>query len=327
MQNLLKPRSIDVQQLSPVHARVVMEPFERGYGHTLGNALRRILLSSMEGAAPTEVTIDGVLHEYSTLEGVREDVVDILLNLKGVVLKMHNRREAVLKLSKEGEGVVTAADIETSHDVEIVNPGHVIANIAPGGKLSMQIRVESGRGYVPANQRQIAKENRVIGQIMLDASFSPVRRVSYHVESARVEQRTDLDKLILDIETNGAIDNAEEAVRRAARMLMEQLSIFSDLEGTPTGTSSDASGPTPVDPVLVRPVDDLELTVRSANCLKAENIYYIGDLIQRTETELLKTPNLGRKSLNEIKEVLASRGLTLGMKLEGWPPAGLEKLG
>jgi DNA-directed RNA polymerase subunit alpha len=324
MHTLLKPRSIDVQQLSPVHARVVMEPFERGYGHTLGNALRRILLSSMEGVAPTEVSIEGVLHEYSTLEGVREDVVDILLNLKGVVLKMHSRREATLTLSKEGEGIVRAGDIETAHDIEIVNPDHVIAHIAPGGKLKMQIRVESGRGYVPANQRQIARENRVIGQIMLDASFSPVRRVSYHVESARVEQRTDLDKLVLDIETNGAIDNAEEAVRTAARILMEQLSVFADLEGTPM--SAEAPKASSVDPILVRPVDDLELTVRSANCLKAENIYYIGDLIQRTETELLKTPNLGRKSLNEIKEVLASRGLTLGMKLENWPPAGLEKL-
>ena len=327
MQSLLKPRSIDVQQLSPVHARVVMEPFERGYGHTLGNALRRILLSSMEGTAPTEVSIDGVLHEYSTLDGVREDVDDVLLNLKGVVMRMHNRREAVLTLSKDGEGIVTAADIETTHDVEIVNPEHVIAHIAPGGKLKMQIRVETGRGYVPANVRQIAKENRMIGQIMLDASFSPVRRVSYHVESARVEQRTDLDKLVLDIETNGAIDNPEEAVRRAARILMEQLSVFAELEGTPMSGGSDVKGPAPVDPVLVRPVDDLELTVRSANCLKAENIYYIGDLIQRTETELLKTPNLGRKSLNEIKEVLASRGLTLGMKLENWPPVGLEKLG
>ena len=265
-----------------------------------------------------------MLHEYSTLDGVREDVVDVLLNLKGVVLKMHNRREATLTLSRSGEGVVTARDIETTHDIEIVNPDHVIAHIAPGGKLNMQIRVESGRGYVPANQREIARENRAIGQIMLDASFSPVRRVSYSVESARVEQRTDLDKLILDIETNGAIDNAEEAVRTAARILMEQLSVFADLEGTPL--SAEAPKQTSVDPVLVRPVDDLELTVRSANCLKAENIYYIGDLIQRTETELLKTPNLGRKSLNEIKEVLASRGLTLGMKLEGWPPAGLEKL-
>jgi DNA-directed RNA polymerase subunit alpha len=321
---LLKPRIIDVQTLSPVHARVVMEPFERGYGHTLGNALRRILLSSMPGAAPTEVSIEGVLHEYSTLDGVREDVVDILLNMKGVVLKMHNRSEATLRLSKDGEGVVTARDIETTHDVEIINPDHIIAHIAPGGKLDMQIRVETGRGYVPANVRPSAKENTGIGRILMDASFSPVRRVSYQVESARVEQRTDLDKLVIDIETNGAVD-PEESIRYAARILMEQLSVFADLEGTPV--SIEAPKAAAVDPILLRPVDDLELTVRSANCLKAENIYYIGDLIQRTETELLKTPNLGRKSLNEIKEVLASRGLTLGMKLENWPPAGLDKLG
>ncbi len=322
---LLKPRIIDVQTLSPVHARVVMEPFERGYGHTLGNALRRILLSSMPGFAPTEVSITGVLHEYSTLDGVREDVVDILLNLKGVVLKLHNRGETTLTLHKEGEGVVTAGDIEVTHDVEIINPEHVIAHVAPGGKLEMQIRVEAGRGYVPANARPSAKETKGIGHIMLDASFSPVRRVSYSVESARVEQRTDLDKLIIDIETNGAVD-PEESIRSAARILMDQLSVFADLEGTPMAAGAEAKGPTPVDPILLRPVDDLELTVRSANCLKAENIYYIGDLIQRTETELLKTPNLGRKSLNEIKEVLASRGLTLGMKLENWPPLGLEKL-
>jgi DNA-directed RNA polymerase subunit alpha len=321
---LLKPRIIDVQTLSPVHARVVMEPFERGYGHTLGNALRRILLSSMPGAAPTEVSIDGVLHEYSTLDGVREDVVDILLNMKGVVLKMHNRSEATLQLSKQGEGIVTAADIETTHDVEIINPDHVIAHLAPGGKLDMQIKIETGRGYEPANTRPAAKESKGIGRILMDASFSPVRRVSYQVESARVEQRTDLDKLIIDIETNGSVD-PEESIRYAARILMEQLSVFADLEGTPM--SIEAPKTTSVDPILLRPVDDLELTVRSANCLKAENIYYIGDLIQRTETELLKTPNLGRKSLNEIKEVLASRGLTLGMKLENWPPAGLEKLG
>ena len=321
---LLKPRIIDVQTLSPVHARVVMEPFERGYGHTLGNALRRILLSSMPGAAPTEVAIDGVLHEYSTLDGVREDVVDILLNLKGVVLKLHNRADATLQLSKKGEGVVTAADIETTHDVEIINPDHVIAHIAAGGKLDMQITIESGRGYEPANTRPASKESRGIGRILMDASFSPVRRVSYQVESARVEQRTDLDKLIIDIETNGAVD-PEESIRYAARILMEQLSVFADLEGTPISVEMPKT--TSVDPILLRPVDDLELTVRSANCLKAENIYYIGDLIQRTETELLKTPNLGRKSLNEIKEVLASRGLTLGMKLENWPPAGLDKLG
>ncbi len=317
---LLKPRHIDVQTLSPVHARVVMEPFERGYGHTLGNALRRILLSSMPGFAPTSAQIDGVLHEYSTLDGVREDVVDILLNVKGVVLKLHNRHEAVLTLSKHSEGVVTAGDIEVTHDVEIINPDHVIAHVAPGGKLDMQIKVEAGRGYEPASVRPADKESRAIGHIVLDASFSPVRRVSYAVEAARVEQRTDVDKLVMDIETNGSID-PEEAVRYAARVLMDQLSIFADLEGTPV--AAEAPKQSAVDPLLLRSVDDLELTVRSANCLKAENIYYIGDLIQRTEPELLKTPNLGRKSLNEIKEVLASRGLALGMKLENWPPQGL----
>ena len=322
--SLLKPRIIDVQSVSPVQARVTMEPFERGFGHTLGNALRRILLSSLPGYAPTEVAIEGVLHEYSTLDGVREDIVDLLLNLKGVVLKLHSRSEATLRLSKSGDGVVTARDIEVGHDVEIINPDHVIAHLAPGGKLDMQIKVEEGRGYVPGNVRPAAGETKSIGHIVLDASFSPVRRVSYLVESARVEQRTDLDRLVIDIETNGAVD-PEEAIRYAARVLMDQLSVFADLEGT--APVVEASTTQPIDPVLLRPVDDLELTVRSANCLKAENIYYIGDLIQRTETELLKTPNLGRKSLNEIKEVLASRGLTLGMKLENWPPAGLEKLG
>jgi DNA-directed RNA polymerase subunit alpha len=321
---LLKPRIIDVENLSPVHARVTMEPFERGFGHTLGNALRRILLSSLPGHAATEVSIDGVLHEYSTLDGVREDIVDLLLNLKGVVLKLHSRGEATLRLAKSGEGVVRASDIETTHDVEIINPDHVIAHLSPGGKLDMQIKVEEGRGYVSGNQRPAVSDNKVIGRIVLDASFSPVRRVSYLVESARVEQRTDLDRLIIDLETNGAVD-PEEAIRYAARVLMDQLSVFADLEGTPVAVEQPKAPA--IDPVLLRPVDDLELTVRSANCLKAENIYYIGDLIQRTETELLKTPNLGRKSLNEIKEVLASRGLTLGMKLENWPPAGLEKLG
>ncbi len=321
---LLKPRIIDVQSTSPVQARVTMEPFERGFGHTLGNALRRILLSSLPGHAATEVAIEGVLHEYSTLDGVREDMVDLLLNLKGVVFKLHNRSEVTLRLAKSGEGVVTAADIELGHDVEIINPDHVIAHLAPGGKLDMQIKVEEGRGYVPGNVRPVNAESKAIGHVVLDASFGPVRRVSYLVESARVEQRTDLDRLVIDIETNGAVD-PEQAIRYAARVLMDQLSVFAELEGTPV--SAPVEKQMTIDPVLLRPVDDLELTVRSANCLKAENIYYIGDLIQRTETELLKTPNLGRKSLNEIKEVLASRGLTLGMKLENWPPAGLEKLG
>lgn len=319
---LLKPRIIDVQSLSPVHAKVVMEPFERGYGHTLGNALRRILLSSMPGYAATEVSIDGVLHEYSTIDGVQEDVVDILLNLKGVVFKLHNREEAVLQLSKDGEGIVRAGDIVVSHDVEIINPDHVIAHLSSGGKLAMELKVEKGRGYVPGNLRQLADGGKSIGKLVLDASFSPIRRVSYFVESARVEQRTDLDKLIMEIETNGVIE-PEEAIRTAARILMEQLSVFADLEGTALPVEHQKA--VQVDPLLLRPVDDLELTVRSANCLKAENIYYIGDLIQRTENELLKTPNLGRKSLNEIKEVLAARGLTLGMKLENWPPAELDK--
>lgn len=325
--NLLKPKTIHVEQLGVNRAKVTLEPFERGYGHTLGNALRRVLLSSMVGQAATEVTIAGVLHEYSSIDGVQEDVVNILLNLKGVVFKLHNRDEVTLSLRKDGVGPVTAADIQTPHDVEIVNPEHVIVNLSHGGKIDMQIKVENGRGYVPGNQRRYGDESpKSIGRIVLDASFSPVKRVSYTVESARVEQRTDLDKLVLEIETNGAV-SAEDAVRASAKILVEQLAVFAQLEGNelaafdaPVQRSSQQ-----FDPILLRPVDELELTVRSANCLKAENIYYIGDLIQRTENELLKTPNLGRKSLNEIKEVLASRGLTLGMRLESWPPAGLEK--
>ena len=325
---LLKPKAINVEPLGDNKAKVTLEPFERGYGHTLGNALRRVLLSSMVGYSPTEVTIAGVLHEYSTIDGVQEDVVNILLNLKGVVFKLHNRDEVTLSLRKEGEGVVTAADIQTPHDVEIVNPEHVIANLSQGGKLDMQIKVEKGRGYVPGNLRRYADETtKSIGRIVLDASFSPVKRVSYAVENARVEQRTDLDKLVAEIETNGAI-TAEDAVRASAKILVEQLAVFAQLEGSDLAAfdqPQQRSSAERFDPILLRPVDELELTVRSANCLKAENIYYIGDLIQRTENELLKTPNLGRKSLNEIKEVLASRGLTLGMKLENWPPTGLDK--
>ena len=325
--NLLKPKAIQVEQLGHNKSKVTLEPFERGYGHTLGNALRRVLLSSMVGYAVTDVTIAGVLHEYSSIDGVQEDVVNILLNLKGVVFKLHNRDEVTLSLRKDGEGQVTAADIQTPHDVEIINPGHVIANLSHGGKIDIQLKVEKGLGYVPGSMRRHADEaTKSIGRIVLDASFSPVKRVSYSVENARVEQRTDLDRLVVEIETNGAI-TAEDAVRSSAKILVEQLAVFAQLEGAelPDFDSSPArSGGTPVDPILLRPVDELELTVRSANCLKAENIFYIGDLIQRTENELLKTPNLGRKSLNEIKEVLASRGLTLGMKLEGWPPSGLE---
>ncbi|MDR0481055.1 MAG: DNA-directed RNA polymerase subunit alpha [Gallionellaceae bacterium] len=314
--DFLKPRIIDVQRTSSTHAKVVMEPFERGYGHTLGNALRRILLSSMPGYAPTEVQIAGVLHEYSSIDGVQEDVVEILLNLKGLVLRLHNSSEAMLTLKKEGAGVVTAADITLGADAEVVNPSHIIAHLTAGGKLDMSIKVEQGRGYVSAISRQIPGESRAVGHVALDASFSPVRRVSYAVESARVEQRTDLDKLVMDIETNGAID-PEEAIRYAARILVEQFSVFAALEGTPAPVEKPQAPK--VDPMLLRPVDDLELTPRSSNCLKAQSIHYIGDLIQYTETDLLRTPNLGRKSLNEIKQVLAEHGLSLGMRLENWP--------
>ncbi len=316
----LKPRQIDVEALSTTRAKVFMEPFERGFGYTLGNALRRILLSSMNGFAPTEVAIDGALHEYSTLDGVQEDVVDILLNIKGVVFKLEGRDSVQVSLNKAGSGEVTAADLELPHDVEVINPEHVICRLSDNGKIELTITVEKGRGYQTVGSRQ--DDNKQIGAIHLDANFSPVRRVSFEVQPARVEQRTDLDCLILDIETNGAID-PEEAVRRAARILIDQMSVFADLQGTPVEESKEEAPP--IDPILLRPVDDLELTVRSANCLKAEDIYYIGDLIQRTETELLKTPNLGRKSLNEIKEVLASKGLTLGSKLDVWPPVGLDK--
>ncbi|HEY6020374.1 MAG TPA: DNA-directed RNA polymerase subunit alpha [Candidatus Paceibacterota bacterium] len=314
--DFLKPRIIDVQRISPTQAKVVMEPFERGYGHTLGNALRRILLSSMPGYAVTEVKIAGVLHEYSSIDGVQEDVVEILLNLKGLVLKLHNATEATLRLNKSGAGVVTAADIETTADTEVVNPSHVIAHLTAGGKLDMEIKVEKGRGYVSAISRQVPGATRPVGHIALDASFSPVFRVSYAVESARVEQRTDLDKLVLDIETNSAID-PEEAIRFAARILVEQFSVFAALEGTPAPVEKPQTPK--VDPLLLRPVDDLELTPRSSNCLKAQSIHYIGDLIQHNEADLLRTPNLGRKSLNEIKQVLAEHGLSLGMKLENWP--------
>lgn len=317
----LTPRNIDVTAYSNTHAKVVLEPLERGFGHTLGNALRRILLSSMSGAAITEVDIDGVEHEYSSIEGVQEDVMEILLNLKGVALVMEGRDDTTLTLSAQGPGLVTAGDIQVDNNVEIVNPGHVIANISGSTSLNMQLRVEKGRGYQPADARFDEEESRTIGRLQLDATFSPIYRVAYSVESARVENRTDLDKLVLELETNGTID-PEESIRRAATILQQQLAVFVDLEGE-TAAEPEVKEEE-IDPILLRPVDDLELTVRSANCLKAESIYYIGDLIQRTEVELLKTPNLGKKSLTEIKDVLASRGLTLGMRLENWPPASLK---
>lgn len=318
---LLKPRVVDVHLVDECRAKVVLEPLDRGFGHTLGNALRRILLSSIPGCAVVEVQIDGVLHEYTAIEGVQEDVVDILLNLKGIAVVMHERSEATLSLNKEGPGVATAGDIKVDHDVEIMNKDHVIAHLTERGSLNMTLKVAKGRGYQPAAQRR-NDEDRAIGSLLLDASFSPVRRVAYSVESARVEQRTDLDKLIFDLETNGTV-NPEETIRKAAGVLQQQLSVFVDLQGDEQVEPDEAEPE--IDPILVRPVDDLELTVRSANCLKAEKIYYIGDLIQRSEVELLKTPNLGKKSLTEIKDVLGTHGLSLGMRLENWPPANLRE--
>jgi DNA-directed RNA polymerase subunit alpha len=318
----LKPRVVKVQPQTETAARITIEPFERGFGHTLGNALRRILLSSMPGSAIVETEIDGVLHEYTSIEGVQEDVVDILLNLKQVAIRMHAREEAELTLVKKGPGKVTAGDITLDHDVEIVNPDLVIANLTSAGELNMRLKVVRGRGYRPATLRPAFEEQiGPIGRLQLDATFSPVRRVSYNVEAARVEQRTDLDKLLIDVETNGTID-PEEAIRRAGNILQDQLSVFVDLKGQAEATAGAAESQ--VDPILLRPVDELELTVRSANCLKAESINYIGDLVQRTEVELLRTPNLGKKSLTEIKQVLESHGLTLGMRLENWPPPSLR---
>lgn len=322
LSDFLTPQLIQVEEFDPCHSKVVLEPLERGFGHTLGNALRRILLSSMPGCAVEEVEIDGVVHEYSTIEGVREDVIEILLNLKGIAIVLNTNDEAVLTLSKKGQGEVTAGDIELDHDVEIVNPEHVIANLNKNGELNIRMTVRKGRGYAAADSRiSDDDETRSVGKLLLDASYSPVTRVSYSVENARVEQRTDLDKLILDLKTNGTID-PEEAIRRAATILQHQLAVFVDLQSEVISEPEEHEDE--IDPILLRPVDDLELTVRSANCLKAEDIYYIGDLIQRTEVELLKTPNLGKKSLTEIKDVLATRGLSLGLRLENWPPTSLK---
>ncbi|MFT5453226.1 MAG: DNA-directed RNA polymerase subunit alpha [Enterobacterales bacterium] len=319
--DLLKPKQVKVEEQGTYHAKVSIEPLERGFGHTLGNALRRILLSSVQGCAIVDFKIEGVLHEYTTIDGVQEDVIDIMLNLKGVGIIMHSKDEATLTVSKKGPGVVTAGDIQVDHDIEVVDPDYVIATLTKDVDFSMSIHVLKGRGYQAANTRNSSEEEKSLGQLQLDASFSPVRKIAYTVESARVEQRTNLDKLIIDIETNGTID-PEEAIRIAGSILKDQLSVFVNLEGS--DEVEEAEPESHIDPILLRPVDDLELTVRSANCLKAENIYYIGDLIQRTEVELLKTPNLGKKSLTEIKDVLASYSLSLGMRLENWPPASIE---
>lgn len=318
---MLTPRNIGVQEISRTQAKVTLEPLERGFGHTLGNALRRILLSSIQGSAVTEVEIDGVLHEYSTIDGVQEDVIDILLNLKGLCIQMEGIEEVTLTLNKKGPGVVTASDIQPVQDVHIINGDMVIANLGDNTELNMRLLVQSGRGYQAADSRyQGEEESRTVGRLPIDASFSPIRRVAYTVDNARVEQRTDLDKLVIDLETNGTLD-PEDAIRRAASILQHQLATFVDLSNE-TETVHEEEQPE-VDPILMRPVDDLELTVRSANCLKAENIYYVGDLVMKTEVELLKTPNLGKKSLTEMKDILASKGLSLGMRLENWPPSNL----
>ena len=322
--SFLTPNAIQVNSISDMHHRIVLEPFERGFGHTLGNALRRILLSSMPGAAIVEVQMEGVPHEYSTLSGVREDVVDILLNLKGIAIRLDKLNEITLTLQKKGQGPVLASDISLENGVEILNPDHVVANLTENGELKMKLKVAMGRGYQPASIREFAlyQNSRPIGILLLDASFSPVKRVSYQVENARVENRTDLDKLIIELETDGTL-SPEDAIRYSAAILQQQLSSFVDLQHEVTARAHQSK--TQIDPALMRPVDDLELTVRAANCLKAENIYYIGDLVQRSEYDLLKTPNLGKKSLLEIKSVLAQRGLSLGMAIESWPPAELQE--
>jgi DNA-directed RNA polymerase subunit alpha len=321
VKDFLKPNLVGIEQVNATRAKVTLEPLERGFGHTLGNALRRILLSSMPGSAVTEVEIDGVQNEYSTKEGVQEEILEILLNLKGLAVKLEGKNEVLVNLTKSGTGPVIAADITHDSDLEIVNPEHVICHLTGNTEISMRIKIESGRGYVPASSRIHSEEDKSAnGRLFVDATFSPVERIAYSVESARVEQRTNLDKLIIDMETDGTLE-PEEAIRQAAMILAGQLDAFVDerIISAPVEIEEKPE----FDPILLRPVNDLELTVRSANCLKAESIHYIGDLVQRTEVELLKMPNLGRKSLTEIKDDLVSRGLYLGMRLENWPPASL----
>ncbi|WP_075434093.1 DNA-directed RNA polymerase subunit alpha [Buchnera aphidicola] len=319
VEDFLKPRLVNIEKISSTRSKIILEPLERGFGHTLGNALRRILLSSMSGCAITEVEIRGILHEYMHKEGVQEDILDILLNLKGLSIKLFEKDEAILYLKKRGIGPVLAEDIDHDASTEIINLKHVICHItSPDILLDMRMKVERGRGYVIAKSRQgVNAENSIVGKLFLDVSYSPIDRIIYHVEAARVEQRTDLDKLIIDMQTNGTI-NPEEAIRKAATILAEQLESFVDLRGCRAVEVKEEKPE--FEPILLRPVDDLELTVRSANCLKAESIHYIGDLVQKTEVELLKTPNLGKKSLTEIKDILATRNLSLGMQLINWPP-------
>ena len=315
--DLLVPTEIQVENVSDTVSKVTLEPLERGFGHTLGNALRRILLSSIPGAAVTDVVIDGISHEYSTIEGVREDVIDILLNLKDMPVKLIEGNEAELKLSVDGPCEVTSSSFEAPGNVELTDADHHVVSLVDKIKLNMSVFVRTGRGYEPADIRD--DENNTVGGLKVDASFSPVKRVSYSVENARFEKRTDLDKLILELETDGTID-AKMAIEHSATIMQQQLAAFVDLEAIAEQEAKKEQND--FDPLLLRSIEELELTVRSTNCLKAESIFLIGDLIQRSEFDLLKTPNLGKKSLNEIKDVLASKGLSLGMVLDNWPPMG-----
>jgi DNA-directed RNA polymerase subunit alpha len=316
IKDFLTPTEIVVEESGPTRSKIVLEPLEQGFGHTLGNALRRIILSSMPGTAVSEVKIDGVLHEYSTIEGVQEDVIDILLNLKELSVRLTEVEDAELTLSKSGSGVVTAADIELSTGVEVINPDHHIATLNEEGSINMTMKVTRGRGFVPVRPFD-EDEGQETGLLRLDATYSPIKRVTYQVDNARVEQRTNLDRLTVDIDTDGTLE-AEEILRISATILQHQLSAFAELGRLEEVIEEKEEAK--IDPIMLRPVDELELTVRSANCLKAENIHYIGDLVTRMESDLLRTPNLGKKSLNEIKEVLLSRGLSLGLILDNWPP-------
>ena len=322
IKDFLTPKEILVEEVDSNNSKIVLEPLERGFGHTLGNALRRIILSSIPGAAVSEAKINGVLHEFGSIDGVKEDVINILLNLKGLSVRLSDQEEVEISVNKSGSGDIKGSDFELPAGVEIVNPDHVVATLADKGSLEMTAKVTKGRGYVPVDIIALAEsEDNEVGSLKIDASYSPIKKVSYSVENARVENRTDLDKLILEVETNGTID-PEEIVRLAATILQRQLMAFAEL-GFETEEPEEDETP-PVDPIMLRPVDELELTVRSANCLKVEKIHYIGDLVTRKESDLLRTPNLGRKSLNEIKEVLAARGLSLGLELENWPPSNVE---
>ncbi|WP_343182456.1 DNA-directed RNA polymerase subunit alpha [Buchnera aphidicola] len=317
----LKPSIVDIEHFSRTHFKVILEPLERGFGHTIGNALRRILLSSIPGYAITEVQIKGMLHEYSAKSGIQEDILTILLNLKELAIKVYNKDSVILRLKKSGITTVKASDIIHDGSVELINLEHIICNLTDqSASIEMKMKVEQGIGYITAASR-IAKYdvNKNIGCISLDACYSPIERVAYTVESARVKQRTDLDKLIIELETNGTID-PEVAIRKAATILSDQLTTFIDLNYVVQKPMKVKEKKPDFDPILLCSVDDLELTVRSANCLKVEKIHYIGDLVQKTEVELLKTPNLGKKSLMEIKDILAAKGFSLGMKLKNWPP-------